>query len=259
MLAEQRQHYILERLGQHGALSVSELVAQLHVSRETVRRDLNTLAMRGLLLMTHGGALAPGRREPDLDIRQTSNAEGKRAIGERAAQFVPDEATLIIDSGTTTYAVARALLERRRLTVYTNDWRVGLLLGRRNDNRVTLLGGELADNEDAAFGLDTLHQLAQYHADFAFIGAGGISVDAASLCAALTDYSRAAAELRARMMLGATVAVVVADHSKFGRITPVKIANFDKAHYVVTDVAPDRRTRKALETTGPELILAQAA
>jgi len=61
------------------------------------------------------------------------------------------------------------------------------------------------------------------------------------------------------MILGATVAVVVADHSKFGRITPVKIANFDKAHYVVTDVAPDRRTRKALETTGPELILAQAA
>jgi len=251
MLAEQRHHFILDRLGQQGALSVSELVKQLSVSRETVRRDLNTLAERGLLLMTHGGALAPGRREPDVDVRETSNAEGKSAIGARAAQFVPDEASLLIDSGSTTLAVARALLARRRLTIYTNDWQIGLLLGRRNDNRVTLLGGELADNEDAAFGLDTLQQLTQYHADFAFVGAGGISVDAG-----LTDYSRAAAELRARMLLSASVAVVVADHSKFGRITPVKIANFERAHYVISDHAPDRKTRKAIETLGPQVLLA---
>jgi len=256
MLAEQRQHYILERLGQDGALSVAELVAHLKVSRETIRRDLNALAMRGLLLMTHGGALAPGRREPDLDIRETTNAVGKRAIGERAARFVPDEASLILDSGTTTLAVARALLERRRLTIYTNDWRIGLLLGRRNDNRVTLLGGELADNEEAAFGPDTLQQLAQYHADFAFVGAGGITLDAATQSVNLSDYSRAAAELRRRMMLGATVAIVVADHSKFGRVTPVKIANFNRAHYLITDLSPERKTCKALETLGPELILA---
>lgn len=254
MLAEQRQHYILEQLGQHGALSISELVRQLQVSRETVRRDLNALALRGLLLMTHGGALAPSRREPDLDIRETSNAAGKRAIGARAAQFVPDEASLVIDSGTTTLALARALLARRRLTVYTNDWRIGLLLARRNDNRVTLLGGELADHEDAVFGLDTLQQLAQYHADFAFVGAGGITADAC-----LTDYSRAAAELRGRMILSATVALVLADHSKFGRTTPVKIANFAKAHYVISDAAPERKIRRALEALGPELVLANSA
>jgi len=254
MLAEQRHHYILERLGQQGALSVSELVKSLQVSRETVRRDLNTLALRGLLLMTHGGALAPGRREPDLDERETSNAEAKRAIGLRAAEFVPDEASLIIDSGTTTLAVARALVERRRLTIYTNDWHIGLLLGRRNENRVTLLGGELADGEDAAFGLDTLHQLSQYRADFAFVGAGGVTAEAG-----LTDYSRAAAELRGRMLLSATVAVVVADHSKFGRLTPVKIANFEQAHYLISDHAPERKLRKAIEALGPELVLASVA
>lgn len=254
MLAEQRHDYILERLERQGALSISELVKQLHVSRETVRRDLNVLAQRGLLLMTHGGALAPGRREPDLDVRETSNAEGKRAIGLRAAEFVPDEASLIIDSGTTTLAVARALVERRRLTIYTNDWHIGLLLGRRNENRVTLLGGELADGEDAAFGLDTLHQLGRYRTDFAFVGAGGITAEAG-----LTDYTRAAAELRGRMLLSATVAVVVADHSKFGRTTPVKIANFEQAHYLISDQAPERRLRRALETLGPELVLAPAS
>jgi len=58
------------------------------------------------------------------------------------------------------------------------------------------------------------------------------------------------------MMLGATVAIVVADHSKFGRVTPVKIANFNRAHYLITDLSPERKTCKALETLGPELILA---
>jgi DeoR family transcriptional regulator, glycerol-3-phosphate regulon repressor len=254
MLAEQRHHYILDRLTQQGALSISELVKHLQVSRETVRRDLNALAQRGLLLMTHGGALAPGRREPDIGVRETSNALAKHAIGLRAAEFVPDEASLVIDSGTTTLAVARALGQRRRLTVYTNDWHVGLLLGRRNENRVTLLGGELAEGEDAAFGLDTLHQLAQYRADFAFVGAGGISAEAG-----LTDYSRAAAELRGKMLMSATVPIVVADHTKFGRATPVKIAHFEQAHYLISDQAPERKLRRALEALGPELVLAPIA
>ena len=173
MLAEQRHQYILAQVAKTGALSVAELVRELNVSRETIRRDLNALAGRGLLVTTHGGALSSDRREPDLDTREAANAGAKRAIGERAAEFVPDGASLIIDSGSTTQAVARALLDRHRLSVYTNDWRIALLLGRRNDNRVTLLGGELSDIEDATFGLDTVHQLTQYHADFAFIGAGG--------------------------------------------------------------------------------------
>lgn len=93
----------------------------------------------------------------------------------RAAQFAPDGASVIIDSGSTTQAVARALTDGHKLTVYTNDRRIALLLGSRNDNRVTLPGGELSDLEDATFGLDSVQQLSQYHTDFAFVGAGGIS------------------------------------------------------------------------------------
>jgi DeoR family glycerol-3-phosphate regulon repressor len=221
------------------------------VSRETVRRDLNALALRGLLVTTHGGALATDRIEPDLDTRESANAAAKRAIGQRAAQLVPDGVSLILDSGSTTQAIARALLDRHRLTVYTNDWRIALLLGRRNDNRVTLLGGELSDHEDATFGLDTLQQLSQYHADLAFVGAGGITDDAV-----LTDFSRTAAELRSRMILAASVAVVVADHSKFGRVTPVRMTNFDKVRYLVTELAPAKALRQALAARGPELLVA---
>jgi DeoR/GlpR family transcriptional regulator of sugar metabolism len=251
MLAEQRHQYILAQVAKTGALSVAELVRELNVSRETIRRDLNALAGRGLLVTTHGGALSSDRREPDLDTREAANAGAKRAIGERAAEFVPDGASLIIDSGSTTQAVARALLDRHRLVVYTNDWRIALLLGRRNENRVTLLGGELSDIEDATFGLDTVHQLTQYHADFAFIGAGGISPDGY-----LTDYSRMAAEVRSRMIAAADMVVVVADHSKFGRVTPVRINGIESARYLVTELAPERALCKAITAHGPEILIA---
>ena len=251
MLAEQRHQYILAQVTRNGALSVAELVRELNVSRETIRRDLNTLAGRGLIVTTHGGALSGDRREPDLDVREAANASAKRAIGERAAELVPDGASLIIDSGSTTQAVARALTGRHRLTVYTNDWRIALLLGRRNDNRVTLLGGELSENEDATFGLDTVHQLTQYHADFSFVGAGGISPDAC-----LTDYTRMAAEVRSRMIAAANLVVVVADNSKFGRVTPVRINGFESARYLVTELAPERALAKAIAACGPELLIA---
>jgi DeoR family transcriptional regulator, glycerol-3-phosphate regulon repressor len=251
MLAEQRHRYILSELEKHGALAVADLVRALDVSRETVRRDLNALAERGLVTTTHGGALSVSRREPHVDVREGENSHAKQRIGARAAAFVPDGASLIVDSGSTTQALARALQDRHRLSVYTNDWRIALLLGRRNGNRVTLLGGELADLEDAAFGLDTVQQLSQYHADFAFVGAGGITGDAH-----LTDYSRLAAEVRSRMIAAASCAVVVADHSKFGAVKPVRIRGFEAVRYLVTESAPDKAMRRALASRGPELVIA---
>lgn len=251
MLAEQRHQYILSQVNRNGALSVAELVRELRVSRETIRRDLNTLAARGLLVTTHGGALSSDRREPDLDVREAANASAKRAIGERAAELVPDGASVILDSGSTTHAVARALTDRHRLTVYTNDWRIALVLGRRNENRVTLLGGELSDHEEATFGLDTVQQLDQYHTDFAFVGAGGITADGW-----LTDYSRMVAEVRSRMLTATGCAVVVADHSKFGRVTPVRINGFERARYVITELAPEKSVARAIASRGPELLVA---
>src|ERR1700758_672344 len=115
MLAEQRHQYILAQVTKTGALSVAELVRELNVSRETIRRDLNALAERGLIVTTHGGALSADRHEPDLNVREGEHAAAKRAIGQRAAQFVPDGASVVLDSGSTTQAVARALMGHRRL------------------------------------------------------------------------------------------------------------------------------------------------
>lgn len=251
MLAEQRQKYILDQLSATGALAISELVTELDVSRETIRRDLNALAARGLLVLTHGGALASDRTEPDTQTRAAVNAEGKRAIGVRAAELVRDGASLILDYGTTTHAVAQALHGHHNLLVYTNDLAIAQLLGRRNGNRVIVLGGELQDNEDATHGWDTIEQLSRYHTDFAFVGIGGVT-PRGEIC----DFSRAAAELRSRMLLAADVACVVADHTKFGRNTGVTIKHFDLAAWLITDMAPEPELAAALKERGAKLLIA---
>lgn len=252
MLIEKRHQWILDRLARDGSVGIGALAEALGISRETVRRDLNTLAARQLLRKTHGGALADQGVEPSLSARQEANAAGKRRIGAAAARLVPDGATLLIDCGSTTQALASSLLAHRGLTVYTNDLHVARTLSRRNGNVVHLLGGQLLEHEDATAGWETVAQVAQYHVDFAFIGVSGIAGDGT-----LTDYQREGAELRSRMLAAARVPVLLADHGKFGLVKPVTVANLDRAQRLITDRAPAAGVRKGLAALGIRITVAR--
>jgi DeoR family transcriptional regulator, glycerol-3-phosphate regulon repressor len=252
MIAEQRHRKILDRLRMDGAVAVGALSAELGVSRETIRRDLHLLEGRGKLLKHHGGAVPPAATEPDEDLRAQANAAGKRRIGRRAAAMVPDGATVIIDSGTTARCLAEALASHRALTVITNDLGVCHRLWRR-DIRVVLLGGAIQAHEEATLGADAVEMLGRYHADFAFVGAGAITADGH-----LTDFSREAEVLRTRMLQGARTACVIADHMKFGRVTPVRVAAFGRGHTLITDRAPEKKLRESLRRRGVRLVVAAA-
>jgi len=253
MLIEKRQQLILDRLARDGAAAIATLAKSLNVSRETVRRDLNALAERQLLTKTHGGALAQQEAEPSLSARIEVNAAGKRRIALAAARLVDDGASLIIDCGSTTQALAKALLQHRRLTVYTNDLNVARLLSRRNGNVIHLLGGQMLEHEDATAGWETVAQVAQYHVDIAFVGVSAIGDDGT-----LTDYQRAGAELRSRMLCAAKMPVLLADHTKFGQMKPVTVANLDRARRLITDRAPPVPVRRRFEALGVAVMVAGA-
>lgn len=248
MLAEQRRDMILEILDSRGSVSVSELHRRLKVSRETIRRDITRLASEDRLRKTHGGALSRDSEEPALSERRMMNVEGKRAIGEAAAEMVPDGASLILDSGTTVQCLAEALMGHRRLTIYTNDLQIAGRLAGRNGNRVLVLGGELAGSEGAAFGPDAAVMLERYFTDFAFVGASAVAEHPL-----LTDYTRDAAELHALMFTHARTAVLLADHTKFNRIAPVRVDNVDRIATMITDTEPAPALVEALGRIGAEL------
>ncbi len=250
MLAEQRHGLILALVAERGSMSVTDLHHSLKVSRETIRRDIALLATRNGLRKTHGGALSVETVEPSIALRQTTNPTGKRAIGRRAAELVPDGASVIISSGTTTQCVAEALTVRRGLTVFTNDLLSAGKLAGRNGNRVFMLGGEVTVN-GGAFGRDTTAMLANYFADFAFIGAGAVSSTPW-----LMDFSREEGELHSVILNSARTTAVVADQGKFNRFAPVRIKNFEKVNYLITDAMPDPEIIEALKTLSIELLLA---
>jgi len=230
MFAEQRRSTILDLLARRGSVSVTELHRRLDVSRETIRRDINSLAAAHQLQKTHGGALSIDSVEPAISERMSVNIDGKRAIGRMAAGMVADGASLIIDSGTTTLCLAEALVGRHRLCVYTNDIQVAARLAGRHENRVFVLGGEVVGGEGAMVGRDTTAMLENYYADFSFVGASALSPGHG-----LTDYTREAAELRKLMLRNARATVLLADHSKFKRVAPVKVSSLEGLDHLITD------------------------
>jgi DeoR/GlpR family transcriptional regulator of sugar metabolism len=250
VLAEQRQSLILAMVNQRGSLSITEIQRKLKVSRETIRRDLLLLADRNVLRKAYGGALSLERSEPEIAVREVTNAEGKRAIGRLAAGLVPDGASVILASGSTVQSVADALLAHHGLTVFTNSIaNCGKLAG-HNKNRVYMLGGELQAINGATLGRDAMTMLAHYFADFVFIGAGAISPTGW-----LMDYTREEGELHGLMLQSARTAVVVADHSKFNRYAPVRLDNFEKVAHLVTDRQPETPMAAALAALPLELLV----
>lgn len=250
-LAVRRHNEIVQRLRAAGSVSVGELANMFGVSHETIRRDLKLLADQGHLDVVHGGAARRGMMEPSIAQRGGENADGKAAIARAAAQMVGEAASVLIDSGTTTAALTYELVGRPGLTIFTNSLNHALTLCRVSGNRVVILGGEVDNNDEAAFGTGAMTGIDSVHADIAFIGCGGFAEDGG-----MTDYSVVAAETRARMIEKGR-AYLLADQTKFSRRTPFRVANMDKCAGVIVDRMPDRPLAAAWSALGWEIILAK--
>ena len=251
-IAVRRQRQISQALDVSGSVSVADLADSLGVSRETIRRDLKLLASEGRANLVHGGAAKADAAEPSLASRASANVQGKAAIGREAAKLVEEGMVVLIDSGSTTFGLGAALTGRTALTVLTNSLPIALLLCRSPGIKVIVLGGEIDANDEAAFGVDTLAALGHFRVDLAFIGAGGISEEGE-----ITDYSRLAAEQRHLMMKAGRKVYVLADHGKFGRSTPIRIAPVPHIAGLIVDKAPSPSIAQAAAERHWRIIIAK--
>lgn len=250
-LAPRRHAEILKRLGAQGSVSIAELAGFFDVSRETIRRDLKLLSEQGQLDIVHGGAARFEPSEPAMTLRSQENAKGKAAIGKAATGLIKNGMVVFLDSGTTTLAVAQAMTDLRDLTICTASLKIALHLCHVPGMRVHMLGGEIDPSEEAAAGVDILEAISRFRVDIAFLGGGALSPDGE-----VTDFTRAGAEQRSRMITLAGKAYFVLDSSKFGKLTPLRIRNFERAAGVIVDANPGLALVEALSLKGPELIVA---
>jgi DeoR family glycerol-3-phosphate regulon repressor len=247
-LAVRRHDEIVRRLRAVGSVSVGELAEAFGVSHETIRRDLKLLADQGHLDVVHGGAARRGVMEPALSQREAENAPGKAAIALVAIRLVPETGTVLLDSGSTTHAIALELAARRGLTICTNSLTNAAILCRVPGNRVFMLGGEIDGNDEAVLGIDAVTAVANFRVDVAFVGVGGFAEDGGP-----TDYSRGAAEMRGAMLCTGR-SYFVADRTKFARRTPFRIPHFDRCAGVIVDEQPDASLAAAWTGHGLEIL-----
>lgn len=250
-LAIRRHNEIVQRLRAAGSVGVGELAKTFGVSHETIRRDLKLLADQGHLDVVHGGAARRGMMEPSIAQREGENADGKAAIARMAAGMAAEAASVLLDSGTTTEALAYELVGHPGLTIFTNSLNHALTLCRVAGNRIVMLGGEIDNNDEATFGTGTASGIDSVRADIAFIGVGGFAEDGG-----LTDYSLVAAETRGKMIIAGR-AWLLADQTKFDRRTPFRVPNMDKVVGVIVDRMPDSALASIWTNWGWEIVLAK--
>jgi len=225
---------IMEALKKSGSQSVTDLTRQLSVSDETVRRDIKSLAAKGLVERVHGGVVLPNRHiEADFNNRISQSAMEKETIARLAAEHVRDGDTLMIDSGATTAYVARALRNHRDLFVLTNSTEIARTLVSGPGNRVHVAGGEMRRDDNAVFGETAVSFFRQFRTRLAILSIGAIHP-----IGGFMDYHLQEAEIARCMVEQASSTMVVADYSKFSNLAPVSVCGFDAVGTLVCDRQP---------------------
>jgi DeoR/GlpR family transcriptional regulator of sugar metabolism len=246
MLAEHRRKLILTAVRAGSGVHVVELARRFEVSEMTVRRDLDRLARDGKLTRVHGGAVDAG--EPPFAEIAVERLDAKRRVGRAAAELVSDGQTVVVDVGTTTLELARAL-RGRELTVVTSN--IAVLEELLPDPLVELvvLGGVVRRNYLSLVGVLAEDALRQLSADVAFLGASGVREDLS-----IMDTTMVEVPIKRGMIAAARRTVLLVDAEKFSMQGAVRVCGPEELDVVVTDAAPDEPRVSALVEAGVEVV-----
>jgi DeoR family glycerol-3-phosphate regulon repressor len=247
-----RQSDILDLARQTGRVSVDDLAMGFDVTVQTIRRDLSELCDAGLLARTHGGAMLPsGVTNIAYEERRRLSAEAKDAMGRAAAALIPPGASLFLNIGTTTEAVARALIDTPNLMVVTNNLNVAQIMGTHPTAEVILTGGRLRRADGGLTGDMAVETIRQFKVDIAVIGGSALDQDGDIL-----DFDPDEVRVSRAILSQARAAMLVADQGKLSRAAPVRIASLRDLDRWITDAPPPDALQKLCDDAGTAITIA---
>ena len=251
MQSEERQKRIEEHLGKVEFASLDQLSELVDTSISTVRRDLDMLEGQGILKRTHGGArlINPKSDEFTFSTRDTHQLDEKEAIGKACAEFISANQTIIVDTGTTCFHVAK-YLEAKTPHIITNSLPVANLFSSAGKMEVVVSGGVIYPKLGVLVGPLAVAAFGQVHADVAIMSCGGLTPEG------ITNSHGLLIEIQLAMMQAAGRVILCVDHTKFGRQSISRLCGLDAIDTVITNVLPSAEMQAALEKAGVELIVA---
>lgn len=239
-----RHNKIIKLVNQLGYISTEELVAELGVSSQTIRRDLNELAENNLIRRHHGGAGAPSSSEnSDYNERKHFFSLQKNTIAQQVAALIPNNSSLFIDIGTTAEAVAYSLLDHKNLRIVTNNLNAAHILMHKSDFHITLAGGDLR-LDGGLIGEATVQFIEQFRLDFGILGISAIDSEGSML-----DYDYHEVQVKRAIIQSSRNVMLVTDHSKFARNAIVRLGNIRDIDQLFTDLPLSASLQKHLENS----------
>lgn len=248
---ETRRGRLRELIQTRGFAALGELADSLEVSESTIRRDLEQLEQAGEARRTHGGVFWTGQSDTMRVFQTRADAHwaAKRAIGEAAAALVEDHDTILLDGGSTTYELARHLVGRP-LQVVTNSLPVAHLLSSSDSIDLVMIGGCVRGRTAVAIGPMADSMLRSINVRRAFLSVAGITERG------YFNSDMMLVESEKAMLAAADQAIVVADSSKFGRVSLSRLCGLQEVHALVTDSGIDSQWKQWIRSAGVELELA---
>jgi DeoR family transcriptional regulator, glycerol-3-phosphate regulon repressor len=250
-----RQIILLNVVKSQGSVTVDELATQLGVTLQTVRRDVQKMAEDGLLARFHGGVRIPSSTIQNIEHqqRESLNADGKTRIAKAVAAAVPNDCSLILNIGTTTEAIAKALINHTGLRVITNNLNVASILSVNPACEVIVVGGVVRTRDRGIVGEAAVEFIKQFKVDIAIIGISGIETDGT-----LRDYDYREVKVSQAIISHAREVWLAADQSKFNRPAMVELARLSQIDKLFTDAKPPEPYPALLEEAGVDCIEADA-
>ncbi|BCL73331.1 Glycerol-3-phosphate regulon repressor [Vibrio nigripulchritudo MADA3029] len=251
MKQTQRHHEILALLDEQGFLSTEAFVETFNVSPQTIRRDLNELAKQGLISRHHGGASLYSSTENEAySTRKVSHQEEKARIAAELVKKIPNGSSLFIDIGTTTEAVATALLNHKDLKVVTNNINVASILMAKEDFTVIIAGGQIRNKDGGIIGEATREFIEQFRMDFGIIGISGIDSDGS-----LLDFDYSEVKIAQAIIASSRQTLLAADSSKFNRGAMVNLGHISQVDSLFTDEMPAAELVEVIKQHEVELLV----
>lgn len=254
MFQDQRREKILQLLQENGSCRVQELKKLFNVTEPTIRKDLETLEQEGLITRQHGGAYINNLEiypQPlALPKRGHENQKGK--IGLKAAEFVNNGDSIILDSGTTVSEMVKHLSDRTNLHIVTNALNIALYLGMEPTNHVLVVGGEFKPPTLSLTGEKALALFENLYVEKLFLATGGFSLKAGLTYPGFSDIA-----LKRAMIASAKTVFLLADSSKLEKVLFASLGCVDEIDYLLTDADISSEYTKKIEDLGIRIIICQ--
>jgi DeoR family glycerol-3-phosphate regulon repressor len=229
-----RQAKIRRLVEAKGFVTIDHLAREFSVTPQTIRRDINTLSKRGLIHRYHGGAGADSSTENvAYTERKVLCYTEKQKIAKMVAAQIPDHASLFINIGTTTEAIAHALCNHKRLRIITNNLNVATILSANSNFEVIVAGGLVRHRDCGIIGEATIDFIQQFKVDYGIIGISGIDVDGT-----LLDFDYREVRAARAIIDNSRMVMLAADHTKFGRNAMVRLGSIEEVDALFTDTKP---------------------